>query len=157
MSKKKLNGNEINKISAGGNAKDVGYGTLGTVALTGGVAMLGHVVKDGIRKDSLDGWGKGWTIFHTSAATIAADPAAEKEAIVITDDEAELTIEAEATVQLKCATAGVTYATSSEAVATVSDTGLVTGVARGKTTIEVYYLVILVLYKIMKYDYLQHS
>ena len=71
MSKKKLNGNEINKISAGVKAKDVGYGTLGTVALAGGVAMLGHVVKDGIRKDSLDGWGKGWTIFHTSAATIA--------------------------------------------------------------------------------------
>ena len=68
MSKKKLNKNEINKISAGVNAKDVGYGALGAVALAGGVAMLGHVVKDGMREKSLFG---GWTLLHTSAATIA--------------------------------------------------------------------------------------
>ena len=53
MSKKKLNENEINKISAGERYKDVGYGTIGTVALAGGVAMLGHVVKDGMCKNSL--------------------------------------------------------------------------------------------------------
>ena len=76
-------------------------------------------------------------IYAASAATIAVVPAAEKEAIAITNDEAELTIEAEATVQLKCATAGVTYATSNEAVATVSETGLVTGVAKGNATIFV--------------------
>ena len=44
MSKKKLNENEINKISAGGNAKDFGYTSLGILALVGGVAALGHNV-----------------------------------------------------------------------------------------------------------------
>ena len=45
MSKKKLNGNAINKISAGLNAKDVGYGALGTVALADSVAALGCTIK----------------------------------------------------------------------------------------------------------------
>ena len=76
-------------------------------------------------------------IYAVSAATIAVVPAPEKEAIVITNDEASLTIEAESTVQLLCATAGVSYATSNEAVATVSETGLVTGVAKGTATITV--------------------
>ena len=45
MSKKELNENEINKISAGVNAKDVGYGTLGAVALAGGVATFVYGMK----------------------------------------------------------------------------------------------------------------
>ena len=79
MSKKKLNGNEINKISAGINAKDVGYGALGTVALAGSVAALGCTIKHacsmGYRKELWCDHGyykrNGWSIFHTGAATAA--------------------------------------------------------------------------------------
>ena len=60
------------------------------------------------------------------------DPVA-KPKIEVTPAEAE--IEVGETVQLVTATQGVTYTSSSEAVATVSQTGLVTGVAMGKATI----------------------
>ena len=56
-----------------------------------------------------------------------------KPKIEVTPAEAE--IEVGETVQLVTATTGVTYTSSSEAVATVSETGLVTGVAMGKATI----------------------
>ena len=78
MSKKKLNENEINKISAGVNAKDVGYGALGTVALAGSVAALGYTIKHacsiGYHKEMWsEGYYKrnGWSILHTAAATAA--------------------------------------------------------------------------------------
>ena len=58
-----------------------------------------------------------------------------KPKIEVTPAEAE--IEVGQTVQLQTATQGVTYTSSSEAVATVSATGLVTGVAMGKATITV--------------------
>lgn len=76
-------------------------------------------------------------IYAVSAATIEVVPAPQKEQIVVTNEEASLTIEAESTVQLQCATAGVSYKTSNENVATVSDSGLVTGVAKGSATITV--------------------
>ena len=76
-------------------------------------------------------------VYAGSAATIAVVPAPEKPAIVITNLESELTIEEGATVQLASETTGLSYETSSEAVATVSDTGLVTGVARGSATITI--------------------
>ena len=60
------------------------------------------------------------------------DPVA-KPKIEVTPAEAE--IEVGDTVQLVTATQGVTYTSSSEAVATVSQTGLVTGVSMGKATI----------------------
>ena len=74
-------------------------------------------------------------IYAASAATIVAVPAPEKPSIVISNPESELTIEAESTVQLQCATEGVIWASSSETVATVSQTGLVTGVAKGTASI----------------------
>ena len=58
-----------------------------------------------------------------------------KPKIEVTPAEAE--IEVGATVQLVTATTGVTYTSSAEAVATVSNTGLVTGVSMGKATITV--------------------
>ena len=76
-------------------------------------------------------------VYAASAATITGVPAPEKEAIVILNEESELTIEAESTVQLRSATEGLTYASSSESVATVNDSGLVTGVAKGTATITV--------------------
>ena len=62
------------------------------------------------------------------------DPVA-KPKIEVTPAEAE--IEVGDTVQLVTATAGVSYESSSEAVATVDANGLVTGVAPGKATITV--------------------
>ena len=56
-----------------------------------------------------------------------------KPKIEVTPAEAE--IEEGETVQLVTATTGVTYTSSAEAVATVSNTGLVTGVSMGKATI----------------------
>ena len=76
-------------------------------------------------------------VYAGSAATIAVVPAPEKPAIVITNLESELTIEEGATVQLASETTGLSYKTSSENVATVSDTGLVTGGARGSATITI--------------------
>ena len=74
-------------------------------------------------------------IYAEAATTIAVVPAAAKEAIVITNQESELTIEAESTVQLTSATTGITYESSDKSIATVSETGLVTGVAKGSTAI----------------------
>ena len=76
-------------------------------------------------------------VYAVSAAKIEAVPAPEKEAIVVTNQEADLTIVAESTVQLTVNTTGVTFASSNEAVATVSETGLVTGVAKGSANITV--------------------
>lgn len=74
-------------------------------------------------------------IYAAAATQIAGVPAPEKPAIVITNQESELTIVAESTVQLNTATAGVTWTSSNEAVATVSSSGLVTGVAKGTANI----------------------
>ena len=75
-------------------------------------------------------------IYSKQQATIAIVPAAEKPAIVITNQESELTIEEGATLQLNSATTGLTWASSNEAVATVNATsGLVTAVAKGTANI----------------------
>ena len=76
-------------------------------------------------------------IYSKTQATITVVPAPQKEKIVVTNDAASLTIEAEGTVQLTTATTGVSYVSSNENVATVSDSGLVTGVAKGTATITV--------------------
>ena len=70
----------------------------------------------------------------TSLVITVVEPVA-KPKIEVTPTEA--TIEVGDTVQLNTATAGVTFTSSSEAIATVSETGLVTGVAMGKATITV--------------------
>ena len=68
-----------------------------------------------------------------TALQIAVVEPTAKPKIEVTPTEA--TIEVGETVQLTTATEGVTYTSSSEAIATVSETGLVTGVAMGKATI----------------------
>ena len=70
----------------------------------------------------------------TSLVITVVEPVA-KPKIEVTPTEA--TIEVGDTVQLNTATTGVTFTSSSEAIATVSETGLVTGVAMGKATITV--------------------
>lgn len=74
-------------------------------------------------------------IYAEGTTTIASVPAPEKEAIVITNQASELIIEAESTVQLTSATTGITYSSSNESIATVSETGLVKGVSKGTATI----------------------
>ena len=76
-------------------------------------------------------------IYAAAATEIEAVPAPEKEKIVISNPEEDLTIEAESTVQLICSTEGVSYKSNNEEIATVSGEGLVTGVAKGNTTIVV--------------------
>lgn len=76
-------------------------------------------------------------IYASSAATIAVVAAPEMQAIAVTNDEASLTLEAEKTLQLTVNTDGVKFTSSNEAVATVSETGLVTAVAKGSANITV--------------------
>lgn len=78
-------------------------------------------------------------VIHSKQTATIAVKAATMETIALTGipEDNTLTVEAEKTVQLNCATAGVTYVTSNDSVATVSDTGLVTGVAKGSANITV--------------------
>ena len=76
-------------------------------------------------------------VYGPDGATVTGVPAAAKETIVITNANAEkgLSIEVEGTLQITSATTGLTYVSSDETVATVSSTGLVTGVATGQVKI----------------------
>ena len=77
-------------------------------------------------------------VYSDTAAEVTAVPAPEKPAITVQNAEAELTIEAESTVQLRVDVEGVKYRSNSESVATVDEnTGLVTGVAKGNTDIVI--------------------
>ena len=67
--------------------------------------------------------------------TITSVPAVAKERIVV--ENATVSIEEEGTAQIVTATTGVTYTSSNTEVATVSATGLITGVAAGSATITV--------------------
>ena len=74
--------------------------------------------------------------YGKNKATLTVVPAPQKEQIVINNPESELTIEEGATVQLSTTPAtGIEFTSSSESVAEVSDTGLVTGIAKGSATI----------------------
>ena len=68
MSKKELNENEINKISAG-SMGDAGNIATGAIMLAGGAAMLGHTIKNAAKKKS---WSGGHTIVATASALFAA-------------------------------------------------------------------------------------
>lgn len=70
----------------------------------------------------------------TEKLTIKSVPAAKKEAITVKN--AKLSVEEGSTVQIESEVADVAYASSDETVATVSATGLVTGVKPGKATVE---------------------
>lgn len=76
-------------------------------------------------------------IYAEGTTTIAVVPPAEKPAIVITNPASDLIVETEATLQLTSETTGLTFASSNESIAKVSETGLVTGVAKGTATIIV--------------------
>ena len=65
MSKKELNENEINKISAGSNMGDAGNILAGAMMLAGGATMLGYTIGDAGKK-------KSWSGVHTIAAAASA-------------------------------------------------------------------------------------
>ena len=74
-------------------------------------------------------------IYAESAATIAVVKPAEKDPVTI--DQQEITVKEGESFQITSSMTDLTYKSASEAVATVSETGLVTGVKVGTTTINV--------------------
>ena len=95
------------------------------------------VVGNNVLEIEMIGQGPNMDVFKvysddTALQITVVEPVA-KPKIEVTPATAE--IEVGETVQLVTATQGVTYTSSNEAVATVSDAGLVTGVAMGKATI----------------------
>ena len=76
-------------------------------------------------------------VYGPAGTTITTVAAPAKETIVITNDAENLSIEVGDTFQIASATTGLTYTSSDETVATVSTTGLVTGVATGQVKITV--------------------
>ena len=74
-------------------------------------------------------------IYAESAATIAVvKPAAKPD---VTVDQESITVKEGKTAQITSSLTGLSYKSASESVATVSDTGLVTGIKVGTTTITV--------------------
>ena len=74
-------------------------------------------------------------IYAESATTIAVVQPAEKQDIVI--DQENIKIAVGKTAQITSAITGLSYRSANTAVATVDDAGLVTGVAAGSTTINI--------------------
>ena len=74
-------------------------------------------------------------IYAESAATIAVVKPTEKDPVTI--DQQEITVKEGESFQITSSMTDLTYKSASEAVATVSETGLVTGVKVGTTTINV--------------------
>ena len=74
-------------------------------------------------------------IYAAEAVTITLVPAPQKDPVTI--DQQEITVKEGETFQITSSMTGLTYKSASEAVATVSETGLVTGVKVGTTAIAV--------------------
>ena len=74
-------------------------------------------------------------IYAAEPATITVVKAAEKDPVVVKSE--SLTVAEGKTVQIESDMTGLSYKSASTSVATVSETGLVTGVAAGTTTITV--------------------
>lgn len=74
-------------------------------------------------------------IYAATPATITVNKAPEKATIAV--ENAAIEVEEESTAQIQTATIGCSYISSNEAIATVSQTGLITGVAKGSATITV--------------------
>ena len=74
-------------------------------------------------------------IYAATPTTIAVNKAAEKTAIAVAN--ATVEVEEEASIQIETTTQGCSFLSSNEAIATVSETGLITGVAKGSATITV--------------------
>ena len=77
-------------------------------------------------------------VYAKAATTIASKPAPEKQKIALPEGAETLTVAAGETANINCTETGVKYASSNTDVATVDEnTGAVTGVAKGTTTIVI--------------------
>ncbi|MBP5091143.1 MAG: Ig-like domain-containing protein [Bacilli bacterium] len=76
-------------------------------------------------------------IYSKQTAAVTVDKAPAKTAITVAgvDDNGAITVEEGKTVQLTPSVAGCTYTVASETTATVDESGLVSGVAKGSTTV----------------------
>ena len=73
--------------------------------------------------------------FYAEGMTIALTNPAAKQQIEVVNDKLEVIVEETVNIQVKNNLAGVTYVSSDETVATVNNTGVVTGVKVGKTNV----------------------
>lgn len=77
-------------------------------------------------------------VYAKAATTIASKPAAEKQKIALPEGAETLSVAIGATATINCTETGVKYASSNTEIATVDqNTGVVTGVAKGSTTITI--------------------
>lgn len=77
-------------------------------------------------------------VYAKAATTIASKPAPEKQKIALPEGADKLTVTIGATANINCTETGVKYASSNTDIATVDEnTGAVTGVAKGTTTIVI--------------------
>ena len=76
-------------------------------------------------------------IFTSETLQIATVPAQTKPKIEVVEAEIEIQVDEEKQIQVKDNLAGVAYKSADEAIATVSNAGVVKGIKAGKTTVEV--------------------
>lgn len=77
-------------------------------------------------------------VYAKAATTIASKPAPEKQKIALPEGADKLTVAIGATANINCTETGVKYTSSNTDIATVDEnTGAVTGVAKGTTTIVI--------------------
>ncbi|MBR4274776.1 MAG: Ig-like domain-containing protein [Bacilli bacterium] len=77
-------------------------------------------------------------VYAKAATTIASKPAPEKQKIALPEGADKLTVTIGATANINCTETGVKYASSNTDIATVDEnTGAVTGIAKGTTTIVI--------------------
>ena len=105
--------------------------SFGQVALKAGQNVLEiEMIGQGPNMDSV-------VFFTNETLQLATVPAAVKPKIEVVEAELKIEVEKTAQIQVKNNLTGVTYTSANAEVATVSTTGLVTGVKAGKTTIDV--------------------
>jgi len=134
----KFNGKEIsmaNRICEGpddsdtNNYYDFKAVSFGEVDLVNGENVLEiEMLKQAPNMDSVVFWTE-------EDLTLTVIPAPVKERIVVAN--ADITVIVDETVQIESETTGLSYVSSNEEIATVSASGLVTGVAPGRATITV--------------------
>lgn len=135
----KLNGTELNLAGkryesddASGNYtfQEVSFGDVNLIQ-GDNVLEVEYLVDDSPYLDN-------FYVYAKAATTITSKPAAPKEKIALPEGADKLTVAIGATANINCTETGVKYTSSNTAIATVDEnTGAVTGVAKGSTTIVI--------------------
>ena len=133
----KFNNNVVNFPAQGYEAEDTSNYTFkglsfGELDLIAGTNVLEIAMKEGASRipymDNLE-------IYAAQAATITLVPAPQKDPVVV--DQESITVKEGKSFQITSSMTGLSFKSNSTAIATVSETGLVTGVKVGETTIAV--------------------